>query len=103
MKLAAVFTRYLQAGMQAELRDIERAAAAGTHDAGRGLKTELRRQIASARPGQRLAKAGATSTTRTGSSTRQAWSTRRRADHPRVRRGRGDPEQARALSRDSDG
>jgi hypothetical protein len=36
MKLAAVFTRSLQAGMQAELRDIERAAAAGTHDAGRG-------------------------------------------------------------------
>jgi hypothetical protein len=41
--------------MQAELRDIERAVAAGTRDAGRGLRTELRRQVASARLGQRLA------------------------------------------------
>jgi hypothetical protein len=41
--------------MQAELRDIEPAAAASTHDAGRGLKTELQRQIASAGLGQRLA------------------------------------------------
>jgi Family of unknown function (DUF6441) len=41
--------------MQAELRDIERAVAAGTRDAGRGLKTELRRQVVSAGLGQRLA------------------------------------------------
>jgi hypothetical protein len=41
--------------MQAELRDIERAVAAGTRDAGRGLKTELRRQAGSAGLGQRLA------------------------------------------------
>jgi hypothetical protein len=41
--------------MQAELRDIERAVAIGTRDAGRGLKTELRRQVASAGLGQRLA------------------------------------------------
>ena len=41
--------------MQAELRDIERAVATGTRDAGRGLKTELRRQVASAGLGQRLA------------------------------------------------
>jgi hypothetical protein len=41
--------------MQAELRDIERAAATGTRDAGRGLKAELRRQVGSAGLGQRLA------------------------------------------------
>src|SRR5918996_2866678 len=55
MKLAAALTRSLQASMQAELRDIERAAAAGTRDAGRGLRIELRRQVASAGLGQRLA------------------------------------------------
>jgi len=42
--------------MQAELRDIDRAAATGTKSAGRGLKTELRRQVASAGLGQRLAR-----------------------------------------------
>ncbi len=42
--------------MRAELRDLERAAAAGTKEAGRGLKTELRRQVTSAGLGQRLAK-----------------------------------------------
>jgi hypothetical protein len=41
VKLAASFTRSLQADMRAELRDIERAASNGTRDAGRGLKTEL--------------------------------------------------------------
>jgi uncharacterized protein DUF6441 len=41
--------------MQAELRDLERAVVAGTRDAGRGLKTELRRQVSSAGLGQRLA------------------------------------------------
>jgi hypothetical protein len=41
--------------MQAELRDIERAVATGTRDAGRGLRTELRRQVVSAGLGQRLA------------------------------------------------
>ena len=41
--------------MQSELRDIERAAAAGTREAGRGLRTELRRQVTSAGLGQRLA------------------------------------------------
>jgi hypothetical protein len=55
MKLAATITRSLQAGMQAELRDIERAVATGTRNAGRGLRTELRRQVASAGLGQRLA------------------------------------------------
>jgi Family of unknown function (DUF6441) len=55
VKLAASFTRSLQADMRAELRDIERAASNGTRDAGRGLKTELRRQVSSAGLGQRLA------------------------------------------------
>jgi hypothetical protein len=55
MKLAATIARSLQADMQGELRDIERAVATGTRDAGRGLKTELRRQVASAGLGQRLA------------------------------------------------
>jgi hypothetical protein len=55
MKFAATIARSLQAGMQAELRDLERAAASGMRDAGRGLKTELRRQVASAGLGQRLA------------------------------------------------
>ena len=55
MKLAATITRSLQAGMQAELRGIERAVTIGTRDAGRGLKTELRRQVGSAGLGQRLA------------------------------------------------
>jgi Family of unknown function (DUF6441) len=55
MKLAAIIARSLQASMQTELRDIERAVSSGTRDAGRGLKTELRRQVASAGLGQRLA------------------------------------------------
>jgi hypothetical protein len=55
MKFAATVARSLQADMQAELRDVERAVAAGTRDAGRGLRTELRRQVASAGLGQRLA------------------------------------------------
>ena len=55
MKLAATLVRSLQADMRAELRDIERAVATGTRDAGRGLKTELRRQVASTGLGQRLA------------------------------------------------
>jgi hypothetical protein len=56
MKLAATITRSLQSDMRAELRDLERAAATGTRDAGRGLKTELRRQVTGAGLGQRLAK-----------------------------------------------
>jgi len=55
MRLATIITSSLQADMQAELRDIERAVATGTREAGRGLKTELRRQVASAGLGQRLA------------------------------------------------
>ena len=41
--------------MQAELRDIEGAVVSGTREAGRALKAELRRQVASAGLGQRLA------------------------------------------------
>jgi hypothetical protein len=41
--------------MQAELRDIGRAVTGGTRDAGRSLRTELRRQVTSAGLGQRLA------------------------------------------------
>jgi hypothetical protein len=55
MKLTGSITRSLRADMQAELRRIKRAVATGTRDAGRGLKTELRRQVASAGLGQRLA------------------------------------------------
>jgi Family of unknown function (DUF6441) len=55
MNLAATIARSLQAEMQAELLDIERAVASGTREAGRGLKTELRRQVGSAGLGQRLA------------------------------------------------
>jgi hypothetical protein len=55
MKLAAAITRSLPADMQAELRNIERAVATGTRDAGHGLRTELLRQVASAGLGQRLA------------------------------------------------
>jgi hypothetical protein len=55
MKLATTIARSLQADLQAELRDIERAVASGTRECGRGLRTELRRQVASAGLGQRLA------------------------------------------------
>jgi hypothetical protein len=55
LQLAATLTRSLQAGLQAELRDLERAVAIGTRDAGLGLRTELRRQVSSAGLGQRLA------------------------------------------------
>ena len=55
MKLTGIIARSLQADMQAELRDLERAVSDGTREAGRGLKTELRRQVASAGLGQRLA------------------------------------------------
>ena len=55
MNLAATIARSLQADMQAQLRELERAAATGTKAAGEGLKTELRRQVTSAGLGQRLA------------------------------------------------
>jgi hypothetical protein len=55
MKSATAIAHSLKADMQAELRDLERAVATGTRDAGRGLKTEVRRQVASAGLGPRLA------------------------------------------------
>src|SRR5918993_4697475 len=55
MQVVATIARSLQSDMQAELRAIEHAVATGTRDAGRGLKTELRRQVTSAALGQRLA------------------------------------------------
>jgi Family of unknown function (DUF6441) len=55
MKLVATIVRSVEAGLQSELRDIERAVATGTRDGGRGLRTELRRQVTSAALGQRLA------------------------------------------------
>jgi hypothetical protein len=54
MKFAATLARSLQSDLQAELREIEQAVVSGTRDAGRGLKAELRRQVASAGLGQRL-------------------------------------------------
>jgi Family of unknown function (DUF6441) len=55
MKLTATLARSLRADMQAEVRDIERAVASGTRQAGQSLKTELRRQVTSAGLRQRLA------------------------------------------------
>jgi hypothetical protein len=98
--LVATLARSLQADMQAELRDLERAAAAGKKEAGRGLKTELRRQVSGAGLGQRLA-----------NSWRDRHYPNRKLDAAslvytkapqRVRRGHGDPEPARALPGDSD-
>lgn len=55
MKLAATIACSLPSGMQAELRNIERAVAIGTRQAGRGLKADLRRQVVGAGLGQRPA------------------------------------------------
>jgi hypothetical protein len=55
MKLAVTLARSLQADMQAELRDIERAVATGTRDPARRLKNALRRRVGSAGLGQRVA------------------------------------------------
>jgi hypothetical protein len=55
MKFTGSIVRSLQSDMRAELRDLERAVTTGTRDAGRGLKSELRRQVGSAGLGQRLA------------------------------------------------
>jgi hypothetical protein len=48
MKLAATIARSLQADLQAELRDIERAVVTGTRDAGLDLR---RGERPSDRPG----------------------------------------------------
>ena len=56
MKLAATIVGSLKAGLEAELRRVERASAAGVKEAGESLKGELRRQVVTAGLGQRLAK-----------------------------------------------
>jgi Family of unknown function (DUF6441) len=78
VKFAASLSRSLQADLQAELRDLERAVATGTRDAGRGCRTELRRQVSSAGLGHRLANSWRDRHYQTGSSTRPAWCTPRR-------------------------
>ena len=78
MKLAATITRSLPVDMQAELRDIERAVATGTREAGRSLRTELRRQVTSAGLGQRLANSWRDRHYPNQKWTRPAWSTPRR-------------------------
>jgi Family of unknown function (DUF6441) len=55
MKLVATIGRSAAADMQSELHAIEGAVVTGTREAGRGLKTELRRQVGNAGLGQRLA------------------------------------------------
>jgi Family of unknown function (DUF6441) len=55
MKFVTTIARSLQADMEAELRDLEQAVAAGVKEAGRGLKADVRRQVTSAGLGRRLA------------------------------------------------
>jgi hypothetical protein len=55
MRIAVAVVRSLLADIQTELRDIEDAVSSGTREAGRGLRTELRRQLGRAGLGQRLA------------------------------------------------
>ncbi len=56
MKLATAIVGSLKAGLEAEMRRVERASPAGVKEAGDGLKGELRRQVVTAGLGQRLAK-----------------------------------------------
>ena len=55
MKRTATIVGSLQADMEAQLRDIACAVAAGTRGAGRSLRTELHRQVTTPVLGQRLA------------------------------------------------
>jgi len=57
MKLAATIVGSIKADLQAEMRGIEKAVAAGVKDAGDGLKASLRKQVVSAGLGTRLARA----------------------------------------------
>jgi len=57
MKLAATIVGSMKADMQAEMRGIEKAVAAGVKEAGDGLKGSLRKQVVSAGLGTRLARA----------------------------------------------
>ena len=56
MKLAATITGSIIAGMEAEVRTITGAVTAGIKEAGRGLKTDLRKQVVSAGLGARLSR-----------------------------------------------
>jgi len=57
MKLAATIVGSMKADMQAEMRGIEKAVAAGVKEAGDGLKGSLRKQVVTAGLGSRLARA----------------------------------------------
>ncbi len=57
MKLAATFVGSIKADLQAEMRGIEKAVAAGVKEAGDGLKGSLRKQVVTAGLGSRLARA----------------------------------------------
>ena len=57
MKLAATIVGSVKADLQAEMRGIEKAVAAGVKEAGDGLKGSLRKQVVSAGLGTRLARA----------------------------------------------
>jgi hypothetical protein len=70
MKLTGSITRSLQADMQAELRDFERAVATGTRDA--GPRQSCAGRSAAPGSGSGSPTAGGTSNTRTRSSTRRA-------------------------------
>jgi len=54
VKLAATVAGSIKAGMQVEMRRIERAVTAGVKEAGDGLKASLRKQVVSAGLGPRL-------------------------------------------------
>ena len=56
MKLAATITGSIMAGMEAEMRTINQAVTGGIKEAGRGLKTDLRKQVVSAGLGARLSR-----------------------------------------------
>jgi hypothetical protein len=98
MKFAATITRSLQAGMQAELRELERAVASATREAGQNLKTDLRRQgwERRARPAARQQLAGQ-ALSEPAARRREPGLYEGAADHARIRRRRGDPEQAWTL------
>jgi len=57
MKLAATIVGSIKADLQAEMRGIEKAVAAGVKEAGDGLKGSLRKQVVTAGLGSRLARA----------------------------------------------
>lgn len=57
MKLAVTIVGSVKADLQAEMRGIEKAVAAGVKEAGDGLKGSLRKQVVTAGLGSRLARA----------------------------------------------